>query len=35
LPLDVAEQLLNTPAVAAAVDGFGREWQQAFGTLSL
>ncbi|EOW6644079.1 fructose-6-phosphate aldolase [Cronobacter muytjensii] len=35
LPLDVAGQLLNTPAVAAAVDGFGREWQQAFGTLSL
>ncbi|EGT4382687.1 fructose-6-phosphate aldolase [Cronobacter malonaticus] len=35
LPLDVAEQLLNTPAVAAAVDSFGREWQQAFGSLSL
>ncbi|HGC6388305.1 TPA: fructose-6-phosphate aldolase [Cronobacter dublinensis] len=35
LPLDVAGQLLNTPAVAAAVDGFGREWHQAFGTHSL
>ncbi|NHV08485.1 fructose-6-phosphate aldolase [Cronobacter turicensis] len=35
LPVDVADQVLNTPAVAAAVDGFGREWQQAFGTLSL
>ncbi|WP_312311898.1 fructose-6-phosphate aldolase [Atlantibacter sp.] len=35
LPLDVAEQFINTPAVTAAVEKFEQDWQKAFGTLSL
>ncbi|CAH0326963.1 Fructose-6-phosphate aldolase 2 [Rahnella aquatilis] len=35
LPVDVAEQLLNTPAVEAAIEKFDTDWRQAFGTLSL
>lgn len=35
LPVDVAEQLLNTPAVNAAIDKFDRDWRQAFGNSSL
>lgn len=35
LPVDVAEQLLNTPAVEAAIEKFDADWRQAFGTTSL
>lgn len=35
LPVDVAEQLLGTPAVQAAVLKFDADWQQAFGTTSI
>ncbi|AEX51948.1 fructose-6-phosphate aldolase [Rahnella aquatilis] len=35
LPVDVAEQLLNTPAVNAAIEKFDTDWRQAFGTSSL
>lgn len=35
LPVDVAEQLLNTPAVNAAIEKFDTDWRQAFGTASL
>jgi fructose-6-phosphate aldolase 1 len=35
LPVDVAEQLLNAPAVQAAVEKFEADWQQAFGTTTL
>lgn len=35
LPLDVAGQLLATPAVSAAIATFDKDWQEAFGTLSL
>ncbi|MBJ3813602.1 fructose-6-phosphate aldolase [Shimwellia pseudoproteus] len=31
LPLDVAGQLLHTPAVCAAVEKFSADWQGAFG----
>lgn len=31
LPLDVAQQFLAAPAVAAAVDKFEQDWQRAFG----
>ena len=31
LPLDVAEQLLNVPAVDAALVKFDQDWQCAFG----
>ncbi|MNG98552.1 Fructose-6-phosphate aldolase 1 [compost metagenome] len=31
LPLDVAEQLLNVPAVDAALARFDQDWQRAFG----
>lgn len=31
LPVDVAEQLITTPAVQAAVEKFEQEWQGAFG----
>uniref|UniRef100_UPI0028E8CE14 transaldolase family protein n=1 Tax=Aeromonas piscicola TaxID=600645 RepID=UPI0028E8CE14 len=31
LPLDVAEQLLNVPAVDAALAKFDLDWQRAFG----
>jgi len=35
LPVDVAEQLLTTPAVTAAVAQFDNDWQQAFGRSTL
>jgi len=35
LPVDVAEQLLNTPAVQSAVEKFDADWRQAFGTTTL
>ncbi|QIX97679.1 fructose-6-phosphate aldolase [Cedecea sp. FDAARGOS_727] len=35
LPVDVAEQILVTPAVTAAIEGFERDWQGAFGALTL
>ena len=35
LPLDVAEQFINAPAVTAAVAKFEQDWQNAFGTLAL
>ncbi|AFJ46729.1 fructose-6-phosphate aldolase [Shimwellia blattae] len=35
LPLDVAGQLLNTPAVCAAVEKFTADWQGAFGRTTL
>lgn len=35
LPVDVAEQILVTPAVTAAIEGFERDWQGAFGALKL
>lgn len=35
LPVDVAGQLLGTPAVQAAVQKFDADWQQAFGTTSI
>lgn len=35
LPVDVAEQLLDTPAVQAAVEKFDDDWRQAFGTTSI
>jgi fructose-6-phosphate aldolase 1 len=33
--VDVAEQLLTTPAVTAAVAQFDNDWQQAFGRSTL
>ncbi len=35
LPVDVAKQMLNTPAVESAVEKFEQDWQGAFGSLSL
>lgn len=35
LPLDVAQQLISSPAVDAAVAKFEHDWQSAFGHLSL
>ncbi|POT58008.1 fructose-6-phosphate aldolase [Citrobacter amalonaticus] len=35
LPLDVAQQLISSPAVDAAVAKFGHDWQSAFGRTSL
>lgn len=35
LPVDVAEQFINAPAVQAAVEKFEEDWQGAFGQLSL
>jgi fructose-6-phosphate aldolase 1 len=32
LPVDVAEQLFTAPAVDAAIQAFGNDWQSAFGT---
>ncbi|PLR41683.1 fructose-6-phosphate aldolase [Chimaeribacter californicus] len=32
LPVDVAEQLFTAPAVDAAIQAFGNDWQGAFGT---
>jgi len=34
-PVEVAEQLLSTPAVQAAVKKFEQEWQGAFGQAGL
>lgn len=35
LPLEVAQQMLGTPAVEAAIEKFEHDWQTAFGTLTL
>ena len=35
LPVDVAEAMLASPAVAAAVSQFEQDWQQAFGTQAI
>lgn len=35
LPVDVAQQMLNTPAVESAIDKFEQDWKNAFGNLSL
>ncbi len=35
LPVDVADQMLGTPAVEAAVALFEKDWQGAFGSLAL
>ncbi|GAC63644.1 fructose-6-phosphate aldolase [Edwardsiella tarda] len=35
LPLDVAQQMLDTPAVVAATEKFEQDWENAFGSLSL
>src|SRR5476649_2093833 len=35
LPVEIAEQLLNTPAVQSAVEKFDADWRQAFGTTTL
>lgn len=35
LPLEVAQQMLGTPAVEAAIVKFEQDWQNAFGTLTL
>lgn len=35
LPTDVAQQMLNTPAVESAIDKFEQDWKNAFGNLSL
>lgn len=33
LPIDVAEQLIRSPAVDAAITQFNQDWHQAFGAL--
>ena len=35
LPLDVAQQMLNTPAVESAIEKFEHDWNAAFGTTHL
>ncbi|QPR27416.1 fructose-6-phosphate aldolase [Edwardsiella hoshinae] len=35
LPVAIAQQLLDTPAVLAAIDKFEQDWQNAFGNLAL
>jgi len=35
LPVDVADQLLTTPAVSAAIATFEQDWHGAFGSLTL
>ncbi|MCU6676514.1 fructose-6-phosphate aldolase [Leclercia tamurae] len=35
LPTDVAQQMLNTPAVESAIDKFEQDWKNAFGNLNL
>lgn len=35
IPVDIAEQLIATPAVEAAVVKFEQDWQGAFGTLRM
>ncbi|ELQ6108359.1 fructose-6-phosphate aldolase [Cronobacter turicensis] len=34
LPLDVAQQMLNTPAVESAMETFEQDWENAFGKLN-
>ncbi|EKM5065593.1 fructose-6-phosphate aldolase [Cronobacter turicensis] len=34
LPLDVAQQMLNTPAVESAIETFEQDWENAFGKLN-
>ena len=33
LPLDIAQQMLNTPAVESAIEKFEQDWKNAFGNL--
>ena len=35
LPIGVAQQMLNTPAVGSAIDKFEQDWKNAFGSLNL
>ena len=35
LPLDVAQQILNTPAVESAIEKFEQDWNNAFGRITL
>lgn len=35
LPTDVAQQMLNTPAVESAIEKFEQDWKNAFGSLNL
>lgn len=35
LPTDVAQQMLNTPAVESAIEKFEKDWNTAFGNLYL
>lgn len=35
LPLDVAQQMLDTPAVQSAVEKFEQDWKNAFGNINL
>ncbi|MDK4744138.1 fructose-6-phosphate aldolase [Leclercia adecarboxylata] len=35
LPTDVAQQMLNTPAVESAIEKFEQDWKNAFGNLNL
>jgi fructose-6-phosphate aldolase 2 len=35
LPLDVAQQMLNTPAVESAIEKFEQDWNNAFGRITL
>lgn len=35
LPLDVAQQMLGTPAVESAIEKFEQDWNSAFGNLNL
>ncbi|WP_318370337.1 fructose-6-phosphate aldolase [Enterobacter sp.] len=35
LPLDVAQQMLGTPAVESAIEKFEQDWKTAFGHLTL
>ncbi|ECJ2443866.1 fructose-6-phosphate aldolase [Salmonella enterica subsp. diarizonae] len=35
LPLDVAQQMLNTPAVESSIEKFEQDWKNAFGNLNL
>nr|VXZ90243.1 Fructose-6-phosphate aldolase 2 [Klebsiella pneumoniae] len=35
LPLDVAQQMLGTPAVESAIEKFEQDWNNAFGALNL
>lgn len=35
LPLDVAQQMLNTPAIESAIGKFEQDWNNAFGHINL